>query len=287
MRRRARRISAVIACLLLALLAVMIGQAEAPPIERNLTVALSGLPPGTKPIRLVLLADFHTARMGDTPDGLRKTVERVAALHPDIVVLAGDFMTSRYMGGFPPGESVEPLRGLKARFGVFAVLGNHDYSDDASEPLIRALEGMGFQVLDNEAAKAGPLTIVGVGETVFGHAKLRLALDRASRTEGVPVLVTHNPEIMAHLPEQIELALAGHTHCGQIVLPLIGPLEWHTKYGARYGCGIIRDGSRTDIITAGLGVSNLPLRLGAPPDFWVVTIVPKAPQTSSETPARQ
>ena len=69
--------------------------------------------------------------------------------------------------------------------------------------------------------------------------------------------------------------LAGHTHCGQIRLPLIGAVSHHVRYGERYACGRIDEGGRTLIVTAGLGTSILPLRLGARPDLWLVTIGPE------------
>jgi predicted MPP superfamily phosphohydrolase len=90
----------------------------------------------------------------------------------------------------------------------------------------------------------------------------------------VPIVVTHTPTTLINLPQSIQLAMAGHTHCGQVVLPVIGRPKLPFRSGSRQACGVIRDGQRTNIITAGLGVSNLPFRLGAPPDFWVITVVP-------------
>lgn len=68
--------------------------------------------------------------------------------------------------------------------------------------------------------------------------------------------------------------LAGHTHCGQVALPLIGPLSTMSRYGRRYACGVVREGARTLVVTAGLGTSGIPLRLGAVPDMWLVEIGP-------------
>lgn len=68
--------------------------------------------------------------------------------------------------------------------------------------------------------------------------------------------------------------LAGHTHCGQIRLPLIGALSYESDYGDRFSCGLKVEGRRRIVITAGLGTSVLPLRLGAPPDLWLLTLGP-------------
>ncbi len=277
MRGRLRYILLIVACAAVALLVAMVRLAGATPIQRELTVQLDGLPQGTHPLRLVFLSDFHVASMGDTPERLRHTVERVSALHPDIVLLGGDFMTPGIHGGYPVVPSVAPLAGLKARLGVFAVLGNHDYRDAVSRVLTDELQKLGIQVLDNEVVRGGPLTIVGVSDSITSHDKPGRALAAARKMPRPHVLVAHTPDDLVGLPPSVQLAFAGHTHCGQIVLPLVGVLDWGSRYGARFGCGVSRDGSRTNIVTAGLGVSNIPLRLGAPPDFWVVTIVPRPP----------
>jgi hypothetical protein len=69
--------------------------------------------------------------------------------------------------------------------------------------------------------------------------------------------------------------VAGHTHCGQIALPLIGPISTMSRYGRRYACGVIREGGKTLVVGAGLGTSVLPIRIGVPPDLWVLELGPK------------
>jgi predicted MPP superfamily phosphohydrolase len=68
--------------------------------------------------------------------------------------------------------------------------------------------------------------------------------------------------------------LAGHTHCSQIRLPLVGALSTMSRYGDRYACGLIRERGKTLIVGAGLGTSLLPLRIGAPPEMWLVELRP-------------
>lgn len=264
---------AIAAGLVLALIALMLWQAGAKPVERDLIVQLTGLPAGARPLRIVLLSDFHTAPIGDTEQRLTDTVRRVSALHPDVIVLAGDFMGDLGFGDYGPRRNVAPLAGLKAPLGVFAVLGNHDYP--RAERVSFWLKRYGVQVLDNSAVRAGPLAVIGVSDAFTHHDRVPLALAAGDRVGGVPIVFTHSPDIVPQLPPGIELALAGHTHCGQIRLPLIGPLETRSNYGRRYACGIIREGGRTTVVTSGLGVSRVPLRLGAHPDFWVITIVPR------------
>jgi len=86
------------------------------------------------------------------------------------------------------------------------------------------------------------------------------------------MLLSHSPDIMPRVPDDVSLVLAGHTHCGQIRLPLIGAVSTMSDHGQRYGCGLVRDGPKRAVISAGLGTSILPLRLGAVPDIWLLTL---------------
>lgn len=269
-------VSAVVAIAVLAFCGIMFRFAEARPVQRTVTVELSGLASNTPPLKVVLLADLHVAKYGDSPERLRETVARVAALRPDLVLIAGDFLADTILKPVPMRPNVAPLAGLKARLGVFAVLGNHDYDyRDDPDRLTFWLSRVGVRVLDNKAFRAGPLAVVGIGDAFSGHARLARALRSAKQAGGAPVVFTHSPDIVPDLPANVELAMAGHTHCGQVVLPLIGPLDTRSRYGERYVCGVIREGARTTVVTAGLGVSRFPLRLGAPPDFWLITLVPR------------
>lgn len=248
----------------------MVWLASAPPIERDLRIELSGLPPTAAPLKIVLLSDLHVARVGNTPERLRDTISRVNALRPDIVLLAGDFDGDSALGRFGMRPIASELIELKAPLGVFAVFGNHDYPDP--ERRVRLLERGGIRFLDNASARAGPLAIVGISDAFTGHDRSLNALAAARNQGGIPIVLTHSPDTIPTLPRSVELVLAGHTHCGQVVLPLIGAMDTRSRYGGRYRCGIVREERRTAVITSGLGVSRLPFRLGAPPDFWVITV---------------
>jgi predicted MPP superfamily phosphohydrolase len=271
--RKALGVFGLLGLILLILCAIMMRNADAAPVQRNLTVELDGLPQGTQPLKVVFLSDFHVGDFGNTAERFRETARRVTTLRPDIILLGGDFVSTRMPGGSPIARFLDPLDELKARLGTFAVLGNHDYGQRSLT--YRALRERGILLLNNRAARAGSLAIIGIGDENSGAALVQRALQRAHRIGGVPIVVTHSPDVVPRLPPNIPLVLAGHTHCGQIVLPLVGPVFTSSSYGRRYACGIIREGRRTTIITGGLGVSRLPFRLGAPPDFWLVTLVPR------------
>lgn len=261
------------------LFARMIDLGRADPLVRRIRIALPSLPHGTPSIRIVLLSDFHVSVLDDTPETLRRTVARVNALHPDIVLLAGDFLAMSMPGAstrLPIRPSITPLAGLRSSYGVFAVLGNQDVP--RPRLVARMLRMAGIRVLNNDAAEVGPLALVGISDAFSGKADIDRSMRATRRLNGTPIVFTHSPDVIPLLPSRIRLVMAGHTHCGQISLPLWGPLITESRWGRRYSCGIVREGPRTSVISAGLGTSRLPLRLGAPPDFWVIDVSAGPPE---------
>jgi uncharacterized protein len=238
--------------------------ASSAPVEHHLRIHAD-----VPPIRVVLLSDLHVATPGDDPRRLAETVARVNQLRPDLVLIAGDFLSTDSLAfAAPAADAVAPLAGLRARLGTVAVLGNHDDPDHRA--LDALLPRVGVTLLDNQAVRRGPLTILGVGDTFTGHARPAEALAAARPLGGQPVVLAHEPDVTPKLDRSLHLVLAGHTHCGQIAPWPIGPIVTASAYGRRYACGVVSEGDRTILITAGLGTSNLPLRLGAPPDLWVI-----------------
>jgi predicted MPP superfamily phosphohydrolase len=156
-----------------------------------------------------------------------------------------------------------------------AVLGNHDARRGAAATRA-GLERLGVRVLVNQAARIGPLTLGGLGDFTSEDAKVAPTVG-AMRQLGPPyVLLGHQPDSFPDLAPDITLMLAGHTHCGQIALPLIGPIVSGSRYGRRYVCGMVREHGATLIVTGGLGTSDLPIRLGVPTDVWLITLMPAA-----------
>ena len=260
----------------LALLGWMYWSAVDDPVVRTAEVGLADWPAGERPIRAVLISDIHVAGPDMPPERLDRIVAQIATLNPDIVLIAGDLVGDKDLGTrtYSMAEIVAPLGRLRPRLGVVAVLGNHDHWRNAAEGRT-ALEAVGIQVLDNEAAQVGPLAIGGLDDDFTGQDDLPATLDAMRRQTGARILLSHSPDPFPSVPAEVGLMLAGHTHCGQIRLPLIGAISTESRYGDRYACGRIDEGGKTLIVSAGLGTSILPLRLGARPDLWLVTIGPK------------
>jgi predicted MPP superfamily phosphohydrolase len=113
--------------------------------------------------------------------------------------------------------------------------------------------------------------IGGIDDAYTKHADVPATLRAARRLAGAPLFLSHGPDVFPALPRGSSL-LVGHTHCGQIVLPLLGPQLIPSRYGSRYACGRYEEAGKTMIVSGGVGTSVLPLRLGAPPDYWLITI---------------
>lgn len=171
-------------------------------------------------------------------------------------------------------EALAPLSGLRAPLGVVAVLGNHDHWNDPAAAS-RALAANRVRLLSNDAVRVGPLALGGLDDDFTGRDDVPRTLERVRAVGGVPVLLSHSPDPFPELPAGTGLMLAGHTHCGQIRLPLVGAVSTESRHGSRYSCGRVDESGRTLIVSAGLGTSVLPFRLGAVPDLWLVEVGPR------------
>jgi len=272
------------ALLLLALAVPVLGyrNATADPVTRRANVAFQSWPAGAPPIRVALLTDLHIQGPDLSPKRMARIAAQVNAQRPDLILIAGDFSGDRALRTrlYSEEEIAASLKALKAPLGVYAVLGNHDHWRDGPA-MKRAVTAAGIPVLANQAVRAGPLTVAGADDIHTGNADIEALTRSAAALPGPTVVLSHSPDIAPVLPPRFGLVLAGHTHCGQIVLPVVGRLATASRYGERYACGMVRETLHTTIVSAGIGNSVLPFRFGAPPDFWMVTMGPLAPVTSS------
>jgi predicted MPP superfamily phosphohydrolase len=262
----------------LGLLGWMYWSAIRDPIVRTARVEVRGL---ADPVRILLLSDIHVAGPDMPPDRVERIVRQANALRPDLILIAGDFISDKRSGtrSYPLAQAIAPLAGLKARLGVTAVLGNHDHWRNAAATRYFLRES-GIRVLDNDAARVGPLSLGGVDDPFTGQEDVAQVLIRMRAYPGVKILLSHSPDIFPRVPSDVPLTLAGHTHCGQIRLPFVGAVSTMSKYGEQYACGRIDEKGRALIVSSGLGTSILPLRLGAAPDLWVIDLAPAPAQSS-------
>ena len=228
------------------------------------------------PLRLALLTDLHLGPYMQR-EQLAQWVEASNALDPDLVVLGGDLVDRWYQGDL--SELTQLLPQLKQRMGVVAVLGNHDhvcYPD--LTPLRAALRRAGVRLLVNDGLwLRDDLYLAGIDDWKRGApdvAKAFAAAD-AKGGEGARVLVSHNPDVIPDLGSYSttlpDLVLSGHTHGGQVRLPLIGPVVTSSDYGRRFAEGWVFE-PMPAFVSRGLGVSLLPIRMLCPPELALLEL---------------
>ena len=228
------------------------------------------------PLLLGLVSDLHVGSPGTGLAKLDRIVDSLNAGRPDAILLLGDFVIQGVKGGrFVAPETIAARLGrLRAPFGVHAVLGNHDWWLDGPR-VERAFERAGIPVLDDEAVllhtSGGPLWLVGISDFWQGRHDVARAL-RGVTTDAAVLAMTHNPDIFPSLPGRVCLTVAGHTHGGQVALPLIGRPVVPSKYAQRYAAGHIEEGGRHLFVTSGVGTSIVPVRFRVPPEILFLRI---------------
>lgn len=269
---------ALLVAILVGILALALGysNARADPIVREAYVPVAGWPEDEAPFRVLALSDVHVAGPDMPPARVGRIARELNALSPDLILVAGDLISEKRTATkiYSEAEVAAPFAEFEARLGVVVVPGNHDHWVNL-DAMVAALEGNGITVLRNAAVRRGPLLIGAVDDDFTGHDDVPAtfnALDAFG--EGPTVVMSHTPDIVPELPRVVSAVFAGHTHCGQISLPLIGPVSTMSRFGDRFACGKISDNGQTVFVGAGLGTSLLPLRYGAPPDVWLVTLGP-------------
>jgi uncharacterized protein len=232
-------------------------------------------PAARAPLRIAVLADLHVGSLRNGLDRLEDVVARTNEQRADVIVLVGDFIhgkSERWI--VPPEPTASRLARLRARYGVVAVLGNHDWWYDG--PRVRtALEGAGIRVLENDAVALGEgqerFWVAGVGDLWTRKVDIDSALAAVSEKEPV-ILLTHNPDVFPQVPARVALTVAGHTHGGQVALPLLGRPVVPSAYGQRYAYGLVIEEGRVLFVSPGIGTSIVPVRFRVPPEISMITL---------------
>jgi predicted MPP superfamily phosphohydrolase len=251
-------------------------------LELNrLNVPVAGLPEPFDGFRIVQLSDFHCSRQV-TPAYLAESVELAQAEAADLVVLTGDFVHKGYRH---VAAVADVLGRLRAPFGVFAVLGNHDFSVRNALGMRRyrylhravtdALRGRGIRVLKNESVsllrEGACLHLSGVDDLWSRVCDLDRAL--AGHRPDVPcVVLAHNPCTIERLKDgqRCDLMLSGHTHGGQINLPRLGRVTLG-RNGKRFAAGMYRHQGTYLYVHKGVGF-GFRVRYGVRPEVAVLTL---------------
>ena len=234
-------------------------------VHQDVEIGTSG-----KQLRAVLVSDIHVGPYKKA-DWVERLVQTVNKQYPDIILLDGDFIASRV----EELKELAPLSQLQAKMGVYAVLGNHDFSYGASEHVIKRLQELGIHVLQNESVLLEEENLVLSGMSDYWYnGDLEETLRFVSDDDKPIILLSHNPDILLNSQtSRVDLVLSGHTHGGQIRLPWIGPLmHVPTDLGKSYARGLFRRGDQQLYVTSGAGETGPRARLFTPPELVNLTI---------------
>ena len=250
--------------------------------------------PGLR-LRVAVLSDIHAGGRHMQLPRLERVVAATNALAPDLILMLGDYAGGDYV--VTPSlmrDIAARLAVLDAPLGVWGILGNHEWWEDPQAQRLRrgptmthhAFAEAGLRLLENDAvrlAKGDQLFwLVGLGDQLAfrrgrgryeGVDDLPGALARVS-DEAPAILLAHEPDLFARVPDRVSLTLSGHTHGGQVRLLGWSPVV-PSKFGNRYAYGHVVEGERHLVVSGGLGTVSAglaPVRFGVPPEIVLLEL---------------
>ena len=260
-------------------------------VVKHDTLQIKGWNPAFDGLKIVLIGDIHGGSNNVTEAKLRQIVEKTNEQNADLVVLLGDYVSETH-SAIPPDLKMpidlvaDGISGFHAKYGVIAVLGNHDVWF-CEECVRRELTRVGYKVLENEVAvieKNGQhLRILGFRD----HLQLAPTWNKTSADaktllatsgDGDIIALEHSPDILPiitgdlSISPDLRLILAAHTHGGQVWLPIFGTPIVPSSYGQKYSYGHVKENNVDMFVTSGIGTSVLPIRFMMPPEIAVLTI---------------
>ena len=231
---------------------------------------------------MALLSDFHyDPYFSEHP--LHAAIGIVNNLHPDLIVLTGDFVSVPVLSRSEESDrkaasAAEPcarlLRQMQAPHGLWAVMGNHDSSTDPAV-VMSELRSNGIQVLANQSAaieaNGARFWLGGLDDVLSEAADLDVTLRSVPSGEAT-ILLAHEPDYADDVAgHPVDLQLSGHSHGGQVRLPLVGAV-YLPRLGRKYVRGQYKIGPLTLYTNRGLGTFGLPIRWNCPPEITFLTL---------------
>ncbi len=234
------------------------------PAVREVNISLEGLP---EKIKIVHITDAHG--LGISNNG--RLMRAIRAFSPDVIALTGDMIDEATTDFVPVLTAVKDLSAIAP---VLFVPGNHERANPKGEVFISSLSTAGATVLLNNAFLINGTSVCGVDDVNFSLHNIPSALAAHGRCD---VLLSHSPEIYKYIHEtNIPLVLAGHTHGGQVSLPILGPIFMPGgNIPEHLMMGIARDGDTTFYVSVGLGTRLVPIRFMSRAEIALITVTPK------------
>ncbi|NGP44419.1 metallophosphoesterase [Bacillaceae bacterium SIJ1] len=242
---------------------------------KRLTLSFPTLPTAFHQLKVVVFSDTHIGHHYDA-NQFEKLINAMNKEKADLIIFAGDLL-DRPMSYQDPERLIAILTKLRARFGKFAVYGNHDHGDYGTDLYRTVIENAGFQLLRNEAAtitsQSETIVIAGLDDQMLGKPDVDATLSSVQQ-EQWSLLIAHEPDIADDIHEtSVNLQISGHTHGGQVQLPFFGPLVL-PPLGEKYieGLYTFTDTDFQLYVNRGIGTTRLPYRFLARPELTVLTL---------------
>jgi uncharacterized protein len=248
-------------------------------VVRRRQLTLDRWPAELDGLRVGVVGDLHAGAPHVGVGRARRIAAKLAEHRPDLVLMAGDLVDVEVAGARPVDPDAVAAALAAVDVPRCAVIGNHDRTFGARR-VARALGHAGFHVLENRAERlvtpsGRAVWVCGVADDESGHPRPEAAL--AAVPAGEPVIVlTHSPDVFPRIADRVALTVAGHTHGGQVALPALKERVIPSRFGDRYDRGVVAEAGRTMFVTAGVGTSRWPIRLGVPPEVAVLELLSSA-----------
>ena len=256
----------------------------------TLSVETPAWPGDVAPVRVVFLSDIHVDGAHMPRQRVMRVAQAVSLLDPDIILLGGDYIGGMGFGAGPEGSArdrrgpketrrdeaaLAAFAAFRARYGVYAVIGNHDCWWDCAR--MRAiLEAAGIAVLSNDAREivrpgSASFWIAGAAEAEIQRPDFPRAAAQVP-SGAASLLVMHDAGLFDWDTNHFPIQFAGHTHAGQVRFPLVGAPVRMSRHTEDTADGFTVENGRILIVSRGLGAVGLPVRFGAPPQIMLVDI---------------
>lgn len=263
-------------------------------VTNRQTIVVHGWGAALDGFKIVAIGDIHGGSNAVDDKKLRRIVEIANAEQPDLVVLLGDYVSqagnSPQLGDrdlkMPVEQIARGLAGMHAKYGVIAVMGNHDdwYGNvEVSD----ALRSNGYVVLDDEVLRVSvdgnEIRILGLRDQLHitnwkAYSDHLKQVVQSAGGSGPIIALEHSPDVLPiisgdlSISPDLKLMLAAHTHGGQVWLPILGTPIVPSSYGQKYSYGHIQENGVDMFVTSGVGTSILPIRFMMPPEIAVLTL---------------
>jgi len=244
---------------------------------RKIKIENSKIPESFKKFKIIFVSDIHYGKFFRAKR-LTNVVNRINKLQADIIIIGGDYLdisvkSKREVSVYLDKE-LEILRKLKAKLGIYTVLGNHDYYNRRNS-LLNKINSSSFVLLKNtkEIINIGEdnIELIGVDDLVEGNPEANMLKENSNN---FTIAISHNPDFFSDYKDVInyDLGLAGHIHGGQVTFFGLYAPYTSSKYGQKYLKKIIHEGNRDIVLTRGIGNGTLPIRFFAIPEIVEISL---------------